>query len=41
MDAMGVEMQRKDSSISILQGEKDRLNEHIRDLTGLFHSVID
>lgn len=35
MDGMAVELQRKDSSISILQSEKERLHEQIRDLAEL------
>lgn len=35
MDGMAVEMQRKDSAISILHSEKERLNEQITDLSEL------
>ncbi|XP_070209611.1 paramyosin-like isoform X3 [Littorina saxatilis] len=34
MDAMAIELQRKDSAIGILMAEKERLQEQIRDLAG-------
>ena len=41
MDAMSVEMQRRDASLSIINGEKERLQEQIRDLQGKMENGYD